>query len=144
MGLSRKKRRFKLSIFIQIPTCCSSHFLGSLAFATVQTILQRTLCRGLPQVREPKNVPELRTMMLRLDSQNPAKTPHALGLFWAQWGGLSWAELSWGCSWMDRWITLDNLQQLDHLDSFGSLKAPAVLPQLANRWERVWGRHIVC
>jgi len=35
------------------------------------------------EVREPKNVPELRVMMFRLDSQNPAKTPHVMLNKWS-------------------------------------------------------------
>ncbi|CAJ1382581.1 unnamed protein product [Effrenium voratum] len=34
-------------------------------------------------VREPKNVEELRTMMFRLDSRNPAKTPHVMLNQWS-------------------------------------------------------------
>ena len=36
-----------------------------------------------PEVREPKNVPELRVMMFRVDSQNPAKTPHVMLNLWS-------------------------------------------------------------
>ena len=34
-------------------------------------------------MREPKNVPELRVMMFRVDSQNPSKTPHVMLNLWS-------------------------------------------------------------
>ena len=42
------------------------------------------------EVREPKNVPELRVMMFRLDSRNPAKTPHVPRASRAVMGGGNW------------------------------------------------------